>query len=79
MVVRASFVGALLLCASSGSGIAQLPAEFYSRTSVRLIIAADPGGSYDQVGRLLARQSRQAHPRQPAGRPREHAGRLTTR
>jgi tripartite-type tricarboxylate transporter receptor subunit TctC len=55
MDLRAAFVGALLLCASTGAGIAQSPAEFYSRTSVRLIISADPGGSYDQVGRLLAR------------------------
>ncbi|MEA2988895.1 MAG: hypothetical protein QOG83_1606 [Alphaproteobacteria bacterium] len=35
--------------------LAQTPAEFYGRTSVRLIISADPGGSYDQIGRLISR------------------------
>src|SRR5690242_7557245 len=34
---------------------AQSPADFYARTTIRLIISADPGGNYDQLGRLLAR------------------------
>src|SRR5690348_3153281 len=46
------------LCAlflSVCSAHAQSVADFYSRTPVRLIISADPGGSYDQIGRLLSR------------------------
>ena len=34
---------------------AQSPADFFSRTAVRLIVSADPGGSYDQIGRLVSR------------------------
>jgi tripartite-type tricarboxylate transporter receptor subunit TctC len=34
---------------------AQSVADFYARTPVRLIISADPGGSYDQIGRLISR------------------------
>jgi tripartite-type tricarboxylate transporter receptor subunit TctC len=44
-----------LLIASASTSFAQTPAEFFGRTSVRLIISADPGGSYDQVGRLVSR------------------------
>src|SRR5215213_4117374 len=44
-----------LLIASVGTGFSQTPAEFFGRTSMRLIISADPGGSYDQIGRLLSR------------------------
>jgi tripartite-type tricarboxylate transporter receptor subunit TctC len=44
-----------LLIASVSPVLAQSPAEFFGRTSVRLIISADPGGSYDQIGRLVSR------------------------
>src|SRR5947199_9725585 len=44
-----------LLIALVGTGFSQTPAEFFGRTSMRLIISADPGGSYDQIGRLVAR------------------------
>src|SRR3954470_14371655 len=44
-----------LLIASVGTGFSQTPAEFFGRTSMRLIISADPGGSYDQIGRLVSR------------------------
>jgi tripartite-type tricarboxylate transporter receptor subunit TctC len=44
-----------VLALSATAAVAQTPAEFYSRNSVRLIISADPGGSYDGVGRLMAR------------------------
>jgi tripartite-type tricarboxylate transporter receptor subunit TctC len=37
------------------SSHAQSPADFYARTTIRLIISADPGGNYDQIGRLLSR------------------------
>jgi tripartite-type tricarboxylate transporter receptor subunit TctC len=37
------------------SASAQSPADFYARASLRLIISADPGGSYDQIGRLVSR------------------------
>jgi len=42
-----------LVWASPGS--AQSVADFYARTSIRLIVSADPGGSYDQIGRLVSR------------------------
>src|SRR3954471_20843704 len=45
----------LMLIASVSTAFAQSPADFYSRTLVRLIISADPGGSYDQIGRLVSR------------------------
>jgi len=45
---------ALLLAAAAPSH-AQSVADFYSRAPIRLIISADPGGSYDQIGRLLSR------------------------
>src|SRR3954465_3753796 len=44
-----------VLIVSAGTGFAQTPAEFFGRTSMRLIISADPGGSYDQIGRLVSR------------------------
>jgi tripartite-type tricarboxylate transporter receptor subunit TctC len=40
---------------SLSTAYAQSPADFFSRTPVRLIISADPGGSYDQIGRLVSR------------------------
>jgi tripartite-type tricarboxylate transporter receptor subunit TctC len=39
----------------AGISFAQSPADFYARTSIRLIISADAGGGYDQVGRLAGR------------------------
>src|SRR3954464_2805096 len=42
-----------LVWASPGS--AQSVTDFYARTSIRLIVSADPGGSYDQIGRLVSR------------------------
>jgi tripartite-type tricarboxylate transporter receptor subunit TctC len=48
-----AIVCAALLTATAAS--AQTPAEFYGRTSIRLIISADPGGSYDSDSRLMAR------------------------
>ena len=50
--------GLLAICAlmlSASASLAQSPADFYARTSVRLVISADPGGSYDQIGRLVSR------------------------
>src|SRR5205823_11769737 len=46
-------VTALVLATPSSH--AQSVADFYARTPVRLIISADPGGSYDQIGRLVSR------------------------
>jgi tripartite-type tricarboxylate transporter receptor subunit TctC len=48
------------------SAHAQSIADFYARTPVRLIISTDPGGSYDQIGRLLSRHLGRHLP----GRPR---------
>jgi tripartite-type tricarboxylate transporter receptor subunit TctC len=50
-----AIVAALALAAGGSGAFAQTPAEFYGRNPLRLIISADPGGSYDQIGRLLAR------------------------
>jgi tripartite-type tricarboxylate transporter receptor subunit TctC len=36
-------------------GVAETVAEFYGRTGVRLLITADPGGSYDTNARLVGR------------------------
>src|SRR4051812_1434444 len=55
-----------LLIAPVGTGFSQTPAEFFGRTSMRLIISADPGGSYDQIGRLVSRHLG----KHIAGRPR---------
>src|SRR5215210_7053 len=49
----ASIVSVLIVSVSTA--FAQSPADFYSRSLVRLIISADPGGSYDQIGRLVSR------------------------
>jgi tripartite-type tricarboxylate transporter receptor subunit TctC len=38
-----------------GASRAETPAEFYGRANIRMIIAADPGGSYDSDARLVAR------------------------
>jgi tripartite-type tricarboxylate transporter receptor subunit TctC len=54
MIIRTCWTFATLL-ATIASSHAQSVADFYSRTQVRLIISADPGGSYDQIGRLLSR------------------------
>jgi tripartite-type tricarboxylate transporter receptor subunit TctC len=51
--IASSIAAALALM--TGTAKAQTAAEFYSRTPLRLIISADPGGSYDQIGRLVAR------------------------
>jgi tripartite-type tricarboxylate transporter receptor subunit TctC len=50
-----AIVGTLALGLASGLCHAQTAAEFYGRTSVRLLISADPGGSYDSNARLVAR------------------------
>jgi len=54
MIARAHWALAALVLATATSH-AQSIADFYSRTPVRLIISADPGGSYDQIGRLVSR------------------------
>jgi tripartite-type tricarboxylate transporter receptor subunit TctC len=54
-----------VLALSATAALAQTPAEFYSRNPVRLIISADPGGSYDGVGRLMARHLGQHIPGNP--------------
>src|SRR4051794_30306641 len=54
MTLRACCALAVLIAAIAPSR-AQSPADFYARTPVRLIISADPGGNYDQIGRLLSR------------------------
>src|SRR3954467_11767346 len=54
-----------MLALSATATAAQTPTEFYSRNSVRLIISADPGGSYDGVGRLMARHLGQHIPGNP--------------
>jgi len=38
-----------------GAGRADAVSDFYSRTSIRMIISADPGGSYDSDSRLVGR------------------------
>jgi tripartite-type tricarboxylate transporter receptor subunit TctC len=50
-----AIVGTLALGLASGLCHAQTAAEFYGRTSLRLLISADPGGSYDSNARLVAR------------------------
>jgi tripartite-type tricarboxylate transporter receptor subunit TctC len=44
-----------LLGAEAGAASAETVAEFYSRTPIRMVISADPGGSYDSDSRLVAR------------------------
>jgi tripartite-type tricarboxylate transporter receptor subunit TctC len=48
-------VGALILGFASSAASAQTAAEFYARTTIRVVIAADPGGSYDNNARLVVR------------------------
>ena len=48
-------VGALVLGLASSAASAQTAAEFYARTPIRMVIAADPGGSYDSNARLVGR------------------------
>jgi hypothetical protein len=44
------------LAAAGESGLAADPvADFYSRTTMRMLISADPGGSYDSDSRLVGR------------------------
>jgi len=55
-----NFRAVLLICilatnVASITSHAQSVADFYARTPLRLIISADPGGSYDQIGRLVSR------------------------
>jgi tripartite-type tricarboxylate transporter receptor subunit TctC len=38
-----------------GVSVADAVADFYGRTALRMVIAADPGGSYDSDARLVAR------------------------
>src|SRR5437660_8023457 len=47
--------GALVASGASNVAHAQGVGDFYSRATMRLIISADPGGSYDTYGRLIAR------------------------
>src|SRR5438552_751155 len=46
---------ALLALAVPRHAKAQTVAEFYARTGIRLLITADPGGSYDTNARLVGR------------------------
>jgi tripartite-type tricarboxylate transporter receptor subunit TctC len=46
---------AMLLTAGATPCRAETVAEFYARTPIRMLISADPGGSYDTNGRLVAR------------------------
>src|SRR5215470_4597993 len=46
---------ALMACAMPSAACAQTAAQFYARTPIRLLIAADPGGSYDTNARLVGR------------------------
>lgn len=63
--------GFLALGALALSGVAphaacaETVAEFYSHTPVRLVISADPGGSYDSDSRLVARHLGQHIPGNP--------------
>ncbi len=56
--MRARSIAIVCLLAISvwpSAGDADAIADFYGRTSIRLVIAADPGGSYDSDARLVAR------------------------
>ncbi|MEA2907744.1 MAG: hypothetical protein QOI12_5131 [Alphaproteobacteria bacterium] len=50
-----STVALLLAGLSSNASEAQSVADFYGRTSIRLLISGDSGGSYDTDARLVAR------------------------
>src|SRR5215470_3613694 len=62
------------LVAAAAPGHAQPVADFYSRTPVRLIISADPGGSYDQIGRLISRHLGKQIPGNPRVTPENMLG-----
>jgi tripartite-type tricarboxylate transporter receptor subunit TctC len=48
-------VCALILGLVPSAAVAETAAEFYGRIPVRMVIAADPGGSYDSNARLVGR------------------------
>src|SRR5947209_16594952 len=50
-----SIVAVLVVAAVPSPANAQTAAEFYARTGIRLLITADPGGSYDTNARLVSR------------------------
>jgi tripartite-type tricarboxylate transporter receptor subunit TctC len=67
---RAAFVCAIALAGlaaalAPGAGRADPVADFYSRNNIRLIISADPGGSYDSDSRLVGRHLGQHIPGNP--------------
>ena len=49
------FLVSLIAGGLTGPAHAQTVAEFYARTPVRMLIPADPGGSYDSNARLVGR------------------------
>jgi tripartite-type tricarboxylate transporter receptor subunit TctC len=51
----ASLPVALIVGGLAGTAQAQTVAEFYARTPIRMLITADPGGSYDSNARLVGR------------------------
>jgi len=51
----ASLLVALITGGLMGAARAQTVAEFYARTPIRMLITADPGGSYDSNARLVGR------------------------
>ena len=63
-----------LLLAGASAGHAETIAEFYGRTSIRLLIPADPGGSYDQNARLVARHLGKHIPGHPRIIPEQMVG-----
>jgi tripartite-type tricarboxylate transporter receptor subunit TctC len=50
-----AIVSALVAGIGSSAAQAQSPADFYGRTSIRMVVSADPGGSYDSDARLVSR------------------------
>jgi tripartite-type tricarboxylate transporter receptor subunit TctC len=50
-----SIAASLAAATVPGVGQAQTVAEFYARTPIRMLITADPGGSYDSNARLVGR------------------------
>jgi tripartite-type tricarboxylate transporter receptor subunit TctC len=50
-----SIAASLAAATVPGAGQAQTVAEFYARTPIRMLITADPGGSYDSNARLVGR------------------------
>jgi tripartite-type tricarboxylate transporter receptor subunit TctC len=56
MVRRAWAIAILSLLVAAGASTAADPvADFYRRTTIRMIISADPGGRYDSDSRLVGR------------------------